>query len=176
MALALGGVIMGNGNVRKMTTTVRSMHLQDLAAAAEVHRLAFVRQKHSVEWLSATLDAYPRFFCFVAESQGAVVGYILWAQKSGFRDQAVLELDQTAVLPERHGQGIGRALIDQSLPLVKAELARQGVALKHIIVNTRADNHAQQLYRSALGAEVVATIADLYSADEVFMVARNTPL
>lgn len=32
---------------------------------------------------------------------------------------------------------------------------------------------AQSLYRSALGAEVVATIADLYSADEVFMLARN---
>ena len=135
-----------------------------------------MRQQHSLEWLTATLAAHPRFLCYVAQVQGGLAGYILWAQKSGFRAQAVLELDQIAVLPDRHGQGIGRALIDQSLPQVKAELARQGSALKHIIVNTRADNHAQQLYRSALGAEVVATIADLYSADEVFMVARNTPL
>lgn len=155
---------------------IRLMQPADLPAAAAVHRLAFVRQNHSLEWLGATLAAYPRFLCYLAEDQGAVVGYILWAQKSGFRDQAVLELDQVAVLPARHGQGIGRALIDQSLPLVKSELAQQGSTLKHIIVNTRADNHAQQLYRDALGAEVVATISDLYSADEVFMVARNTPL
>jgi len=160
----------------KVAVTVRAMRHADLELAAGVHRLAFVRQQHSLEWLTATLAAYPRFLCYVAQVQGALAGYILWAQKSGFREQAVLELDQIAVLPERHGQGIGRALIDQSLPLVKAELARQGAALKHIIVNTRADNHAQQLYRSALGAEVVAIIADLYSADEVFMVARNTPL
>ena len=155
---------------------IRPMQPADLSGAAAVHRQAFVRQKGSLEWLGATLNAYPRFLCYVAEDQGTVVGYILWAQKSGFRDQAVLELDQIAVLPALHGQGVGRALIDQSLPLVKSELAQQGSTLKHIIVNTRADNHAQQLYRDALGAEVVATIRDLYSADEVFMVARNTTL
>lgn len=159
-----------------MHIEIRPMLPVDLATAAEVHRLAFVRQKLSVEWLSATLNAYPRFLCYVADVQGTPAGYILWAQKSGFRDQVVLELDQIAVLPDLQGQGIGRVLIDRSLPLVKEELALQGSTLKHIIVNTRADNHAQQLYRDALGAEVVATISDLYSADEVFMVARNVQL
>lgn len=159
-----------------MHIEIRPMLPVDLATAAEVHRLAFVRQKLSVEWLSATLNAYPRFLCYVADVPGKPAGYILWAQKSGFRDQAVLELDQIAVLPDLQGQGIGRALIHQSLPLVKAELAQQGSTLKHIIVNTRADNHAQQLYRDALGAEVVATISDLYSADEVFMVARDVQM
>ncbi|WP_321346269.1 GNAT family N-acetyltransferase [Halopseudomonas oceani] len=152
------------------------MALGDINSAAQVHRLAFVRQKLSAEWLTTTLNAYPRFLCYVAEVERRIVGYILWAQKSGFRDQVVLELDQIAVLPARHGEGIGRALIDRSLPLVKAALAQQGLTLKHIIVNTRADNHAQKLYSDALGAEVVATISDLYSADEVFMVARNSRL
>lgn len=159
-----------------MPLSIRAMRLTDLAAAAEVHRLAFVRQKLSDEWLAATLNAYPRFLCYVAEVGGSIAGYILWAQKSGFRDQVVLELDQIAVLPAWHGEGIGRALIDRSLPLLKAELAQQRSTLKHIIVNTRADNHAQKLYRDALGAEVVATISDLYSADEVFMVARDVTL
>ncbi|MEC4678069.1 MAG: N-acetyltransferase, partial [Nitrospirota bacterium] len=45
--------------------------------------------------------------------------------------------------------------------------------LKHIIISTRADNHAQKLYKQALGAEVEAKISKLYSDDEVFMVARN---
>ncbi|MEH6798553.1 MAG: GNAT family N-acetyltransferase [Halopseudomonas sabulinigri] len=152
---------------------VRSMTLTDLQGAAEVHRLAFVRQRLSRDWLTATLAAHPRFLSFVATEQPRVVGYILWAQKSGFRDQAVMELDQIAVLPTEQGRGIARCLIDESLPLVKQQLCRQGSTLKHIIVNTRADNHAQRLYRSALGAEVVATIADLYSADEVLMLSRD---
>ena len=40
---------------------------------------------------------------------------------------------------------------------------------------TRSDNGAQKLYRTALGAEVVATISSLYSGDEVLMVARKVP-
>jgi hypothetical protein len=32
------------------------------------------------------------------------VGYIIWVQKSGFRPEAVLELEQLAVLPGARGQ------------------------------------------------------------------------
>ncbi len=35
------------------------------------------------------------------------------------------------------------------------------------------DNYAQQIYQKLLGAEVEMTIKSLYSADEVFMIARN---
>lgn len=45
--------------------------------------------------------------------------------------------------------------------------------LKHILVTTRADSYAQRLYKNVLGAEVEAALANLYSADEVIMVARN---
>lgn len=40
------------------------------------------------------------------------------------------------------------------------------------MVNTRADNFAQTLNKKTLGAEVEVTIPDLYSADEVIMIAR----
>lgn len=99
-------------------------------------------------------------------------GYI-WNQKSGFRSEAVVELEQIAVLPSHHGKGIGSSLIEETLPLVKYQLTKQGSVLKHVTVTTRADNHAQKLYRDILGAEVEATIANLYSGDEVLMVARN---
>jgi hypothetical protein len=56
---------------------------------------------------------------------------------------------------------------------MKDELHGRGAILKHIMVTTRADNYAQRLYRQALGAEVECTLRDLYSADEVIMVARN---
>lgn len=64
-------------------------------------------------------------------------------------------------------------LITRLLPEVKKRLAEQDSKLKHILLNTRVDNYAQQIYKKLLGAEVEMTIKSLYSADEVFMVARN---
>lgn len=93
--------------------------------------------------------------------------------KSGFRPEAVIELEQLAVSPDYQGKGIGRRLITDSLPLMKQQAAEKQSVLKHILVTTRADNHAQELYKSTLGAEVEATISNLYSADEVLMIARN---
>ncbi|CAH6814204.1 Acetyltransferase (GNAT) family protein [Vibrio chagasii] len=152
---------------------VRFMTEADLDGAALVHQATFVRQQNSKKWLQCNLSAAPRFLNFVAESDGEIVGYIIWVQKSGFRPEAVLELEQLAVLPSAQGQGLGKKLILDSLPQVKQKLAEQGSTLKHVLVTTRADNFAQKLYQSTLGAEVETTISNLYSADEVLMIARN---
>ncbi|CAH7025903.1 3-oxoacyl-(Acyl carrier protein) synthase [Vibrio chagasii] len=152
---------------------VRLMTEADLNGAALVHQATFVRQQNSKTWLQCNLSAAPRFLNFVAESDGEIVGYIIWVQKSGFRPEAVLELEQLAVLPTAQGQGLGKKLILDSLPQVKQKLSEQGSTLKHVLVTTRADNFAQKLYQSTLGAEVETTISNLYSADEVLMIARN---
>lgn len=152
---------------------VRFMTEADLDGAALVHKATFVRQQYSRNWLQCNLNAAPRFLNFVAESEGQVVGYIIWVQKSGFRPEAVLELEQLAVLPSAQGQRLGKTLILDSLSQVKQYLADQGSTLKHVLVTTRADNFAQKLYQSTLGAEVETTISNLYSADEVLMIARN---
>jgi ribosomal protein S18 acetylase RimI-like enzyme len=102
-----------------------------------------------------------------------VAGYIIWAQKSGFRSEVVLELDQLAIHPDFQGKGFGKQLIMQSLAMVKKTLTSRDAVLKHIIVTTRADNFAQALYKKTLGAEVETVIRNLYSADEVLMLARN---
>lgn len=149
------------------------MTATDLAQAAEVHKETFTRQRDSCKWLECSLNCFPRMLCFVASKETAIAGYIIWAQKSGFRPEAIIELDQIAVKLSEQNKGIGRALIETSLPLVKQQLVRQGSTLKHAIVTTRADNYAQSLYKKTLGAEVEATLTSLYSADEVFMVARN---
>ncbi|MHA2937233.1 GNAT family N-acetyltransferase [Vibrio sp. RC27] len=149
------------------------MKSSDLEQTAQVHSEVFTRQTKSREWLQCNFNASPRFLSFVAVISDEVVGYIIWAQKSGFRPEAVVELEQLAVAPSFQGQGIGRQLIVKSLPLVKQTLAENGSTLKHIMVTTRADNFAQQLYKETLGAEVETTISNLYSADEVLMIARN---
>lgn len=152
---------------------VRKMTFKDLAQAAEIHKEAFTRQCRSFAWLDCTLKAFPRMLSFVATEENVIEGYIIWAQKSGFRPETVLELDQIAVKHAKQRQGVGKALIEDSLPLVRLQLAAQESKLKHAIVTTRADNHAQALYRKTLGAEVEATITNLYSADEVVMIARD---
>jgi hypothetical protein len=45
--------------------------------------------------------------------------------------------------------------------------------LKAILVSTRVDNKAQELYKKALGAEVISVIKDLYSHDEVILMAKG---
>ncbi len=152
---------------------IRLMTHADLEGASQVHRTAFVRQKQSFEWLECNLNAAPRFINIVAEEHGEILGYIIWMQKSGFRPEAVLELEQLAVAEHAQGKGIGKRLITQSLPIVKQQLANNGSTLKHVLVTTRADNFAQQLYKQTLDAEIETTISNLYSADEVLMIARN---
>ena len=152
---------------------VRLLQQRDLESAAHVHGLTFIRQSMSYEWLECSFKAYPRIMLYVIEIQKQVAGYIIWAQKSGFRSEVVLELDQLAVHPDFQGKGVGKQLIKQSLAMVKETLTSRGAVLKHIIVTTRADNFAQALYKKTLGAEVETVIRNLHSADEVLMVARN---
>ena len=152
---------------------VRQMTAHDIQPVAEVHKAAFARQTMSRDWIQCNFNAYPRMQLFVAEEGVSIAGYIHWTQKSGFRTTVVLELEQLAVHPDLQDRGIGRQLITESLPLVRAQLAKRGATLKHIIVTTRADNYAQKLYQKTLGVETETTITDLYSADEVFMVRRN---
>ena len=149
------------------------MEQSDLTAVAEIYQATFVRQSHSLEWLQCNLNAFPRYMMFVAQCDNEILGFIIWAQKSGFRREVVLELELLAVKPSCQGKGVGKKLIVDSLPLVKTLLASKDAVLKHVLVTTRADNYAQELYKSALGAEIEATISNLYSADEVLMIARN---
>ena len=153
---------------------VREMTEADIAAAAAIHQAVFNRQLDSVAWVTCNFRAYPRILCFVAELNGTLVGFIEWIQKSGFRKEVVLELEQLAVRPDYQRQGVGTSLIQESLGQVARMLKRRGACIKNIIVTTRTDNQAQRLYRKVLGAAPEAVIKDLYSADEVIMVARNT--
>jgi len=142
----------------------------DIPALATTHREVFPRQRDSEAWVSATLAATPRMFAFVAEvASSRVVGYAFWAQKSGIRASAVLELDQIAVLTEFRGKGFARHLIKESLAIVKSDLLSNHQVVKSILVSTRADNRAQRLYSDVLGVRIVATIDNLYSATEVLL-------
>lgn len=155
--------------------TIRPMLEQDIESVSIVHSEAFKRQPASRKWIACNFLAYPKIMIYVAlNEEDQITGYIQWLQKSGFRKESVIELEQIAVLPTLQGKNIGTELITQSLELVKEYLLSQHSILKAVIVTTRSDNQAQRLYEKTLNAKVIACIPDLYSTDEVIMVARIT--
>lgn len=152
---------------------IRPMLEQDIDYVAMVHSDAFKRQLASRQWVTCNYKCYPRIMIYVAvNDMHQIVGFIQWIQKSGFRKESVMELEQIAVLTKFQDQQIGTMLIMQSLELVKKYLLSQNSMLKAVIVTTRADNYAQRLYEKALNAKITACIKDLYSSDEVVMIAK----
>lgn len=154
-------------------TIVRQYCESDLSYVAAIHAEAFPRQGLSEEWVQCNARAYPRMRYYVSESSGEITGYILWVEKSGFRAQVVLELEQIAIGTQFQNKGIGTALIEASLIEASASITGRGARLETVMVTTRSDNRAQGLYKKVLGAEVAAVIPSLFSGDEVLMVARH---
>ncbi|GAA6131495.1 GNAT family N-acetyltransferase [Halopseudomonas sabulinigri] len=152
---------------------IRYMKRNDLAGAVQVHQQAFGRQAQSPYWIEVTLEAFPRFLCFVAEEGAQILGYLIWAQQRGYRDEASLELDQIAVLPEFLSEQVARRLIEESMPHVSAQLASQGICAKHINISLRDDEHLHRPYQAALDIEVTTAISELYRIDKVMMAAKE---
>jgi ribosomal protein S18 acetylase RimI-like enzyme len=149
------------------------MHQDDIDEVARLHSQAFSRQQNSEDWVKCNFAAFPRIMIFVArDEKDQIVGYIQWIQKSGFRKESVIELEQIGVIQNQQGKGIGTKLIQESLSLIRNYLRDSGSLLKAILVSTRTDNAAQALYKKALDAEEVAVIKNLYSHDEVIMISR----
>jgi ribosomal protein S18 acetylase RimI-like enzyme len=156
-----------------MPMLIRNMANQDILNTAKVHAKVFPRQLLSEQWITCNFNAFPRIKYYIAEINKDIIGYIQWIEKSGFRKEVVLELEQIAILPSFQNKGIGKKLILDSLSLIKEELGKRQASIKHILVSTRTDNEAQRLYAKTLNAKPECVISNLFSADEVLMIARN---
>ena len=123
-------------------------------------------------WFRCNFNAYPRMQYFVADVDGKTVGYILWMEKGGFRQESVWELEQIGVLSAYSGRGIGTKLILESLKQIEQYLEKRKARLKLVEVTTGVDNRAQQLYKKTLHAKPSCIIKQLFRGDEVIMIAR----
>jgi GNAT superfamily N-acetyltransferase len=128
--------------------------------------------KNAEKWVSCNFAAFPRTQYFIAKKDNAVVGYVLWIEKGGFRENSVWELEQIATKKDVQGQGIGGSLIEKSFIEIKRYLDERGSKLKAVEVTTGTDNKAQNLYKKFLGAEVECIVRDLFRGDEAIMIAR----
>ncbi len=60
--------------------------------------------------------------CLVAEDEGEIIGFALWFYNlSTFKCRAGIYLEDLFVLPERRGEGIGKALLKSLCEIAKAE-------------------------------------------------------
>jgi GNAT superfamily N-acetyltransferase len=128
-------------------------------------------------WIKAHFVGTNLHTYFVGMLDERMVGYIQWTRLGGFRNEAVLELDDIGVTEEFRGKGFGTQLIQKSLiDYVEHTLKPAGETLRLVKVGTGASNDAQRVYRTALGAEVSSTDRDVYDGDEVNMFARKAQL
>lgn len=105
-----------------------------------------------------------------------IIGYIFWAQKSGFRAEVILELDQIAIHQDFQGLGLSKKLIVESLRDIQTQLANTHQSIKSILVTTGADNFARKLYENILNAKEVAVISGLYRSPEVYLKSTREDL
>ncbi len=152
------------------------MKKSDLNQVSLVHQNCFPREcptkNISKDWLISNFKAYPRIQFFVALKDKKIVGYVFWTERGGFRPKAVFELEQIGVHSKFRGQKIATKLIKESLKEIKKYLKKRGAILSRILVETRTDNFAQELYKKTLKAKPVTIIKDLYSSDELLMISR----
>lgn len=154
---------------------IRKMTVEDLLPASHIHQQNFVRQNDSQLWLKCHILSYPRDFTYVIETEKQVVGYIIWTQKSGFRQQVVLELSQIAIDKDFQHQGYATQLILVSLKQVILYLNDHDQQLDKLYISTGANNNAKSLYTKLFQPEIEATFHHLYNQndDEIILIVRS---
>jgi len=153
-------------------TRLRKNEIKEVAKIATENFSGLRDKKKAIKWVKCDFKAFPRMQYFVARKGKEIVGYILWMEKGGFREESVWELEQIAVSRDFQGRGIGTQLIEKSLLEIKKYLKKRGSKLKAIEVTTGTENRAQNLYKKTLGAEPECVIKNLFRGDEVIMIAR----
>jgi GNAT superfamily N-acetyltransferase len=108
-----------------MSVAIRTARREDagLIARLIMDLAAYEKLAHEVEASEADIvrelfGPNPRVFCEIAEAEGAPAGFALWYYTfSTFQGRHGIWLEDLFVVPQRRGQGIGKALL--------ADLARR---------------------------------------------------
>lgn len=104
---------------------IRDETTEDRDAIGEIHAAAFRNAAHSNQREGELVDALRAAgaltISLVAEEEGRVVGHIAFSPVTIHgREEGWYGLGPVAVLPERQGRGLGRALIEAGLERIRA--------------------------------------------------------
>jgi ribosomal protein S18 acetylase RimI-like enzyme len=97
---------------------IRTLQPEDVSVCARIYRLAYEALAMGTTWDEPTaariiMEMRRRFpeECFVAEWDGAVVGFILCSSLAGLR----ATIEELAVAPEHQERGLGGHLMDHAI-------------------------------------------------------------
>ena len=152
---------------------IREANEDDIVAISGIYKCCFPREQQHEVWIKACFMSSPKSIYYVIEEADGVKGYILWSVKNGFRSNTIVELDQIGVAPECAGQGLGKALIEESFNLFKSHVEEMGMTVKSVLVTTSKGNFAERLYEKTLGVSVEAVLKEYGSGDELILFNSN---
>lgn len=118
------------GKSRAHPVEVRVAKPADTAAVLDAHRVAFGGDVEAglVETLMADAAAFVPALSLVAESDGRIVGHVVFTRAHVGGVPAVL-LAPLAVIPEAQSSGVGSALVEEGLRRARAEGAALALVL-----------------------------------------------
>jgi [ribosomal protein S18]-alanine N-acetyltransferase len=144
--------------------SIRLCDEADIPSIIRVNSLT-LPEHYTDDFYYQILKAYPETF-YVAEQDGAVVGYIMCRTEHGlsllkrFGLAKKCHIISIAVLEEHRGKRVGTRLIERALDRVKAESAKE-CYLEVRVTNTQAID----LYKR-LGFRVISTLNGYYKDGE----------
>ena len=103
--------------------SIRRERPADIAAIRAVNEAAF-DQSAEADIVAALRDACPDILSLVAESDGEIVGHILFSPvtiEDGSQSRQGMGLAPMAVIPNRQREGIGSALVTAGLQMLRAQ-------------------------------------------------------
>jgi putative acetyltransferase len=103
--------------------SIRRERSADIAAIRAVNEAAF-DQSAEADIVAALRDACPDILSLVAESDGEIVGHILFSPvtiEDGSQSRQGMGLAPMAVIPNRQREGIGSALVTAGLQMLRAQ-------------------------------------------------------
>lgn len=159
---------------------IRQMLPDDICAVARIHNDSFPNDVNTYTqsrlWVHSKFLGWPVNRYYVAIDRGEVIGYSLWVEKGGLRNNCVLELEQLSVSADWRGRGVGTQLIDEPLAQISSILSSERRYIKLVEVTTGATNEVQYLYKKALAVVVECIKKDFFDEDEVVLIARHSSI
>jgi GNAT superfamily N-acetyltransferase len=140
-----------------------------LERIAQIYLQCFPNERNHRLWIRASYSSFPRAVYYVIEEANIISGYILWSVKNGFRDAAIVELEQVAVDPLYSGRGLGRVMIKNSFTQFKQHVKDTGHLVGAVMVTTSEGNYAESLYKSTLNVSRTALIKGYGSGNEIVL-------